>query len=121
MVAIGLLELKGHHVDAVDNGQAAIDACRTKKYDLVLMDVEMPAMDGIEATRQIRRAEAAEPNSRYTPIVAMTAHAVSGFEDRCREAGMDDFITKPILPARLYAVVQQLAQRNERPVVEDPA
>ncbi|MCA9168953.1 MAG: response regulator, partial [Planctomycetales bacterium] len=106
MVATGLLELQGHLVDVVDNGRDAVSAWREKHYDVVLMDLEMPLMDGIQATRHIREIEAKE--GRHTPVIAMTAHALSGFEDRCRDAGMDDFITKPIQPDRLFEALRRL-------------
>ena len=79
LVAFGLPEMKGHHVEIVDNGQAAVDASQQDRYDVILMDVEMPGMDGIEATRMIRQAEA-DLETLRTPIIAMTAHAVNGFE-----------------------------------------
>jgi two-component system sensor kinase len=108
MVALGLLELKGYKVDVVDDGQAAVEACTRRHYDVVLMDVEMPVMDGIEATRAIRQHQATRQETPAV-IIAMTAHAVSGFEQRCREAGMDDFLTKPIQPAQLYAALERVA------------
>ena len=100
----------------VDNGHAATEACENQRYDAVLMDVEMPLMDGIEATRAIRRREAATGSEHYTPIIAMTAHAVGGFEEHYREAGMDDFLTKPIQPARLFNALNQICRAASSPL-----
>lgn len=106
-VAVGLLELRGHHVCPVSSGQEAIDALRTATYDVLLMDVEMPGMDGLEATRLIRVAE--QHTGRRIPIIAMTAHAVHGFRDSCLQAGMDGYISKPINPLTLYHTVETAA------------
>ena len=107
-VAVGLLELRGHHVVVAENGQDAIDAVQKQSFDVVLMDVEMPDMDGLQATRIIREWE--NQVQRRTPILAMTAHAVSGFQSRCAEAGMDGYISKPIDPDSLYRAVESIAQ-----------
>ncbi|MBN1394908.1 MAG: response regulator [Pirellulales bacterium] len=109
-VAVGLLEMQGHSVDVADNGKEALDALQRKAYDVVLMDLEMPEMDGMEATAAIRKKE--RTNGGHTPIVAMTAHAVKGFRERCLRAGMDDFITKPIKPEELFKVVQDAADKR---------
>ncbi|MBW3600804.1 MAG: response regulator, partial [Planctomycetes bacterium] len=93
-VAIGLLNMAGHTVQAVGNGREALDAVQRDSFDVILMDLEMPEMDGLEATSRIRDHEAA--SGGRTPIIAMTAHAVKGFRERCLEAGMDNFVTKPI-------------------------
>ncbi len=105
-VAVGLLELQGHSVRVVGNGREAVEALREQPYDLVLMDVEMPELDGLEATRLIRAME--RGTSRHTRIVAMTAHAVTGFQDKCLEAGMDGYLPKPIDPQRLYQTLESL-------------
>jgi CheY-like chemotaxis protein/HPt (histidine-containing phosphotransfer) domain-containing protein len=99
-VAVAVLEKLGHQVDAVHNGLEAVEAWRSGRYDLILMDCQMPELDGYEATREIRRIEAAAGNLRI-PIVALTAHAVQGTEQQCREAGMDDYLTKPLDRDRL--------------------
>jgi CheY-like chemotaxis protein len=91
LVLLTQLRKFGYQAEAVVNGAEAVQAATTEDYDLVLMDCEMPAMDGYEATRRIRRAR-----QRSLPIIAVTAHAMSGDRDRCLAAGMDDFITKPI-------------------------
>ncbi|MHB8969842.1 MAG: ATP-binding protein [Pirellulaceae bacterium] len=102
-VAVGLLELQGHSVYVVSNGREAIDAARQQAFDIVLMDVEMPELDGLQATRRIRELE--KDLGRHTPIVAMTAHAVTDFQQKCLEAGMDDYITKPIDPQKLARIM----------------
>jgi len=109
-IAVGLLELRGHRVEAVNNGREALEAWQRAAFDLVLMDVEMPEMDGLEATRAIRFQEQATGD--HIPILAMTAHAIKGFHDRCLEAGMDHYITKPILPAELYRLVESLTAKR---------
>lgn len=99
-VALAVLEKLGHRVDAVRTGREAVEAWRSGCYDLILMDCQMPELDGYEATREIRRTEAAAGKVRI-PIVALTAHAIQGTELQCREAGMDDYLTKPLDRDRL--------------------
>jgi signal transduction histidine kinase/CheY-like chemotaxis protein len=94
-VAKGLLEMAGHAVETVDNGREAWEAFQQGSFDAILMDLEMPEMDGLEAARRIRECEASGGGERI-PIIAMTAHAVKGFREQCLEAGMDDYVTKPI-------------------------
>jgi len=105
-VALRVLEKLGYPADAVMNGKEAVAALERKPYDLVLMDVQMPEMDGFEATRIIR-----DPNSKVLnhdiPIVAMTAHAMKGDRERCLEAGMDDYVSKPIRPQELLKTIQR--------------
>jgi CheY-like chemotaxis protein len=97
-VACRMLEKLGFHVDVAVDGQAAVDAWATGRYQLILMDCQMPIMDGYEATRTIRSRE--KPGTRI-PIVALTAHAMKGADDQCIAAGMDDYISKPIDKQRL--------------------
>jgi two-component system sensor histidine kinase/response regulator len=111
-VAIKVLEKMGHRVDAVANGVEAIKALRTLPYDLVFMDVQMPEMDGMEATMRIRDPQTGVRNPRI-PIVAMTAHAMKGDRERCLEAGMDDYVSKPISP-------QEVANAISRWLPSDP-
>jgi signal transduction histidine kinase/DNA-binding response OmpR family regulator len=111
-VATGILEKRGHTVVIASNGKEATQAVATQRFDLVLMDVQMPEMDGLEATREIRRTEAAAGG--HTPIVAMTAHAMKGDRERCLEAGMDEYLTKPIQPAELLATIDRLAKSADR-------
>jgi len=105
-VAVGLLELKGHHVEVAENGKEVLEAIERRSFDVILMDVEMPGMDGLEATAAVREREAA--TNHYTPIIAMTAHAIKGFRERCFEAGMDEYISKPIQPDTLYQALQSV-------------
>jgi PAS domain S-box-containing protein len=99
-VALGILAKLGLKADAVANGAEAIAALESTAYDLVLMDVQMPKMDGLEATAQIRDPGSAVRNHGI-PIVAMTAHAMQGDRERCLQAGMNDYVTKPISPQAL--------------------
>jgi CheY-like chemotaxis protein len=103
VVAVRLLEKRGHRVTVAANGHEALAAWRREPFDLVLMDVQMPEMDGFEATATIRQAET--QTGRHLPIFALTAHAMKGDAERCRLAGMDGHLPKPIRPLDLYAVV----------------
>ncbi len=93
-VAIRLLKKLGHEVQVVENGQVAVDILQTTAFDVVLMDVQMPVLDGLKATSAIRQQE--KSTGRYQPIIAMTAHSMAGDRERCLNAGMDDYISKPI-------------------------
>ena len=100
-VATHILEKLGYlGVDVVNNGLQAIEALKQTQYDMILMDCQMPDMDGYTATKAIRKMEM-EKNSEYTPIIAMTAHALKGDKEKCLNAGMDDYIAKPICVADL--------------------
>ena len=103
-VAVGLLEMRGHHVEVAGNGREAIAALERRRFDAVLMDLEMPEMDGLQATAMIRSEEAVRGGR--IPIIAMTAHAMTGCRDRCLEAGMDGYITKPITPAEMFQALE---------------
>lgn len=106
-VAMRLLERRGHHVIVVANGKEALHALEQESFDLVVMDVQMPQMDGLEATAAIRAKE--RTRGGHIPIVAMTAHAMKGDAERCYAAGMDAYISKPIIGADLFKVVEQSA------------
>ncbi|WP_168929606.1 response regulator [Nocardioides sp. GY 10127] len=100
MVAAGLLEHLGYAHRTVDDGEAAVEAAAAETWDAILMDVQMPVLDGYGATRRIRAAEESSGRPRV-PVIAMTAAAVEGERERCLEAGMDDYLTKPVDPAAL--------------------
>ncbi|GAB7022383.1 PAS domain-containing hybrid sensor histidine kinase/response regulator [Salidesulfovibrio brasiliensis] len=104
------LDRIGHDLTVVNNGREALEALRRQHYDAVLMDVEMPVMNGIDATRHIRGGEAGEEASS-TSIIAMTAHAQSGTKEECKEAGMDDYLTKPVSMRELAAALERVASR----------
>jgi polar amino acid transport system substrate-binding protein len=100
-IASNLLQKKGIRVSTADNGREALAALDRGTYDMVLMDVQMPVMDGYQATRAIRR----DGRFKDLAIVAMTAHALAGDREKCFQAGMNDYLSKPIIPERLYAVM----------------
>jgi CheY-like chemotaxis protein/HPt (histidine-containing phosphotransfer) domain-containing protein len=106
-LALGLLSRQGHQVFVANNGREALAAAETHQFDLVLMDVQMPELDGLDATRAIRLREQATGGPRVK-IVAMTAHAMTGDKDRCLAAGMDGYISKPIRAADLFATIDQV-------------
>ncbi len=110
-LAVLMLGKAGHQVDVVGDGALAVAALRERDYDLVLMDVQMPGVDGLEATRRIRRLPAARAG---VPVIAITANAMAGDEQRCLEAGMDDYVTKPIDRARLLGKVTQWGEKGAR-------
>jgi signal transduction histidine kinase/DNA-binding response OmpR family regulator len=106
MVAVRLLEKGGHEIKVVSNGREAVETLQREKFDVVLMDVQMPEMDGFEATAAIRRAE--ESTGGHVPIVAMTAHAMKGDAERCLASGMDAYLSKPIHGHDLYALLDRI-------------
>jgi PAS domain S-box-containing protein len=106
-VAIRLLEKAGHAVTLANHGREAVEALEGAEFDLILMDVQMPEMDGFEATRVIREREA--DTGRHMPIVAMTAHAMKGDRERCLAAGMDDYLAKPVQRSELERVLAWVA------------
>lgn len=108
--ALRALEMKGHEVTVANNGLEAIQLWEKSDFELILMDVQMPQMDGLEATRQIRAREIKSETNGRTLIVAMTAHAMKGDREKCLTAGMDGYLTKPIRPTRLFSVVEELAK-----------
>jgi CheY-like chemotaxis protein len=112
-VAVAMLSKRGHGVHVVDNGRQACEAVLAEAFDVVLMDVQMPEMNGFEATAAIRARETA---GRRVPIVAMTAHAMAGDRERCFEAGMDGYVTKPVHRETLLAEVERLARPRQQSV-----
>ncbi len=109
-LAVGLLEKHGHTVMVVNNGKEAIAALDSHGFDVVLMDVEMPELDGLEATAVIRVKE--RQSGRHIPIIAMTAHAMKGDRERCLQAGMDDYVSKPIRAAQLFETLKCVLSRG---------
>ena len=106
IVATRCLEKKGHTVVLAESGKKAVAAWREQPFDLILMDVQMPDMDGFEATAAIREQE--KFGAKHVPIIAMTAHAMVGDRGRCLAAGMDDYISKPVNASDLFAVIKRL-------------
>jgi signal transduction histidine kinase/CheY-like chemotaxis protein len=106
-LAVRLLEKHGHTVSLTGTGREALAALERQSFDLILMDVEMPEMDGLEATAEIRRRE--RDTARHVPILAMTAHAMKGDRERCLEAGMDGYVSKPIQAQELWQAIEVLA------------
>jgi signal transduction histidine kinase/CheY-like chemotaxis protein len=121
-VATQLLEMRGHTVVVACNGKEALDKLRHEQFDLVLMDMQMPEMDGFETAAAIRRRERA--TGEHVPIVAMTANVLRGVRERCLEAGMDDYLPKPIRPHDLFQVVEATdavdAKDRSSPDAPDP-
>ena len=109
-LAMRLLEKRGHKITAVTNGREAVQALGKNSFDVVLMDVQMPEMDGWKATRVIRQGE--ENTGRHVPIVALTAHAMRDHQERCFQAGMDAFLTKPFLQEQLYDAVESAVAKE---------
>jgi len=104
-LTVGLLGQRGHAVVVANNGREAIDALETDTFDVVLMDLQMPELDGLEATQLIRQDE--RSSGGHVPIIAMTAHAMRGDRERCLEAGMDEYISKPIRADELIEKVER--------------
>jgi signal transduction histidine kinase/DNA-binding response OmpR family regulator len=114
MVARGVLQKLGHRVVVVENGRQALESLDHGTFDAILMDIQMPEMDGFEATAEIRKKQSR--TGTYTPIIAMTAHAMEGDRERCIDAGMDDYISKPIRAAVLGDVLDMYCRRIDAPV-----
>ena len=113
LLVVRLLQARGHKVVVVGDGQAALDAIEKESFDLILMDIQMPELDGLEATRILRERE--QRGLRSAPIIAMTAHAMKGDRDKCIEAGMTGYISKPIQPDQLFELMEEvMAQAAER-------
>jgi CheY-like chemotaxis protein/HPt (histidine-containing phosphotransfer) domain-containing protein len=101
--ALCLLEKRGHEVVVANNGKEVLIALAQRPFDLVLMDVQMPEMDGLEATAAVRAQE--QERGGHVPIIAMTAHAMEGDRERCLQVGMDGYLTKPVRPQELFETI----------------
>jgi CheY-like chemotaxis protein len=111
-VAIHVLEKRGHTVTAYSDGKKVLAALKDNHYDLVLMDIQMRRMNGYEVTAAIRRRE--EKTGTHTPIVAMTAHAMKGDRERCLDAGMDDYLAKPLRPEELFETIDRVIREHHK-------
>ncbi len=111
MVMSILFNKAGIKFDLANNGEEAVELFKKKRYDVVLMDVSMPVMDGLEATRKIREYEK-ENNLGHTPIIALTAHAMRGEREKILDAGMDEYITKPVEKKKLFSTIENLLLKN---------
>ena len=113
-VAIKLLNNAGYYVEAVDNGLKAVNAVKNDSYSLVLMDIQMPEMDGLTASSEIRNLKSEKKN---IPIIAITAHALAGDKEKCLSMGMNDYITKPIIANKLIGAIDRLLNIKEEKVL----
>jgi CheY-like chemotaxis protein len=109
-LAVGLLEKHGHSVTVANNGKETVECFAQEPFDVILMDVEMPEMDGFEATAVIRVKE--KHSGGRVPIIAMTAHAMKGDRERCLEAGMDGYVSKPIRVQQVLETLQAVLNRR---------
>jgi two-component system sensor histidine kinase/response regulator len=112
-LAVGLLEKRGHKVTVANNGREGVEKLARQEFDLVLMDIQMPEMDGLEATRRIRETE--RGTDRHIPIIAMTAQAMIGDRERCLDSGMDAYLVKPIHARQLYETIQAIVTDQPAP------
>ena len=115
-VALSVLSKEGYHAEPVENGRLALEAVQQNEYDIVFMDVQMPEMDGLEATAAIRNWERGR---RHTPIVAMIAHAMKGDREKCLDAGMDDYLSKPIQRKLMIDTLRRLTSRPIDPLLSE--
>jgi PAS domain S-box-containing protein len=117
-LAIALLQKRGHRIAATENGQEALDALERENFDLVLMDVQMPVLDGFDAIRAIRAKE--QSSDSHLPIIALTAHAMKGDRERCLAAGADEYVTKPIRIPDLLAAIDRATNTKASPANPAP-
>jgi PAS domain S-box-containing protein len=115
LVARRMLERAGHHVELAETGHEAVSCFSKQHFDIILMDIQMPELDGFEATHAIRQFEQKTGLASHTPIVALTAHAVVGYKERCIAAGMNDFVTKPVQVQQLFEVIHRLTAGDISP------
>jgi PAS domain S-box-containing protein len=118
-LAVRLLEKRGYSVTVAADGRAAVEAFEKQQFDVVLMDIQMPGMDGFEATAAIRGKE--KLTGGHVPIIAMTAHALKGDQERCLSAGMDGYVSKPIRTSELFAAIESMQSRKVSPPSDDVA
>jgi two-component system, sensor histidine kinase and response regulator len=117
-LATRLLEKRGHQVTVAGNGQEAVEVAEKNAFDLVLMDLQMPEMDGFEATAVLRERE--KESGMHLPVIALTAHALKGDRERCLEAGMDGYLTKPIRPQELDTALEVYTARKSGQPAREP-
>jgi CheY-like chemotaxis protein len=128
-LALAVMTSLGHQVETADNGHAVLAALEKSNFNLVLMDLQMPGLDGLETAREIRRRESAQtetssPAKRRLPIIALTAHAMKSDRDACIVAGMDDYVAKPIRRKELSAALARIflsSAKTEFPIATEPA
>jgi CheY-like chemotaxis protein len=118
-VALNHLRNAGYMVDLAENGQEAVDAVGRQEYSLILMDMQMPIMDGYAATGAIRRIEAANGDDQRLPIIAMTANSLKGDREKCLVAGADDYLSKPLKKDRLLAMINKWIDGPAPPILTD--
>ncbi len=117
-LAVALLEREGHTVVVANNGREAIEHCASATFDAVLMDVQMPQLDGLEATAAIRAQE--RETGRHVPIIAMTAHVMKGDREQCLQAGMDDYLSKPVRSKELFDRLHKLIAARQAEACPQP-
>jgi len=117
-LAAGILEKRGHSPVHATNGREAVEAAASEAFDLIFMDVQMPELDGFEATRRIRNAEMA--TGRHTPIAALTAQAMTGDRERCLTAGMDHYLPKPLDKTALLALLERISASRPNRRIRKP-
>jgi CheY-like chemotaxis protein/HPt (histidine-containing phosphotransfer) domain-containing protein len=119
-VVTGMLEAMDLHVTTAPNGRAALDVFARDAFDVILMDCEMPVMDGLEAARRVRQLEARNAAAKRTPIIALTAHALLDVREKCLRAGMDDFLTKPFSETQMAEALRRWLKPVERATEAPP-
>jgi two-component system sensor histidine kinase/response regulator len=118
-LAVRVLEKRGYWVKVAGNGRAALEAFEKEQFDVVLMDIQMPGMDGFEATAAIREKE--KLTGGHVPIIAMTAHALKGDQERCLAAGMDGYVSKPIRTSELFSTIESLLANRDSAAANEVA